>query len=244
MARLQAEGTAEDIPVLLVHGFAGSFERTWHEPGWSDLLSDEGRSVIGVDVLGHGQAPKPGSPAAYASLEQSILTALPARGPADAVGFSLGAELVLRAAAALPGRFRRIVLAGISDGVFAGGPDPEPIARAIETGEAGEQAGPVAAALLHFAVSDGNDRTALAACLRRPRTPLTAAQVAAIEADVLVVLGERDFGWPADRLVAALAGARLVALPGTDHYGTVRDFRFVAATLDFLRAPGQAGSDR
>jgi len=72
----------------------------------------------------------------------------------------------------------------------------------------------VAAALAHFARAPGNDRAALAACLRRPNPPLTEAEVAAIRARVLVVLGDRDFAGPADRLVAALPDVRLVILPG------------------------------
>jgi pimeloyl-ACP methyl ester carboxylesterase len=223
----------DDVPVVMVHGFASSYERNWREPGWTDLLCEEGRAVIGVDLLGHGQAARPRDPAAYTSLEQSILTALPGTGPVDAVGFSLGAQTLLRAAIAAPGRFRRIAVAGTGDGVFASG-DPEPAARAVETGQAEETAGPAAAALAHFAGAPGNDRAALAACLRRPYAPLTEAEVAAIRARVLVVLGDRDFAGPADRLVAALPDVRLVILPGTDHFGTLRDFRFIQATIDFL----------
>jgi pimeloyl-ACP methyl ester carboxylesterase len=226
----------DDPPVILVHGFASSYERNWREPGWADLLREEGRQVIGVDLLGHGQAARPRDPAAYSSLEQSILTAMPEAGQVDAVGFSLGAQLLLRAAAAAPGRFRRIVVAGTGDGVFAS-TDPEPAARAVETGQAEPSAGPVAAALAHFAGAPGNNRAALAACLRRPYAPLTEAEVAAIQARVLVILGDRDFAGPAGRLVAALPDARFVPLPGTDHFGTPRDFRFVQAALDFLRLP-------
>ncbi len=224
----------DDLPVMLVHGFASSYERNWREQGWADLLREEGRQVIGVDLLGHGQAARPHDPAAYASLEQSVLTAMPDTGPVDAVGFSLGAQLLLRAAATDPGRFRRIAVAGTGDGVFTSA-DPEPAARAVETGQAEETAGPVAAALAHFAGAPGNDRAALAACLRRPYAPLTEAEIAAIRARVLVILGDRDFAGPADRLVAALPDASLVILPGTDHFGTLRDFRFVQAALDFLR---------
>jgi pimeloyl-ACP methyl ester carboxylesterase len=227
------EVTVDDVPVMLIHGFASSYERNWREPGWADLLHGEGRQVIGVDLLGHGQAARPRDPAAYSSLELSILTMMPGTGPVDAVGFSLGAQLLLRAAAAAPGRFRRIAVAGTGDGIFAS-TDPEPTARAVETGQAERTAGPVAAALAHFAGAPGNDRAALAACLRRPHAPLTEAEVAAIRARVLVVLGDRDFAGPADRLVAALPDVRLVILPGTDHFGTLRDFRFVQAALDFL----------
>ena len=53
-------------PVVLVHGFGTSFELTWVHNGWVDLLADEGREVIGVDLLGHGGAPKPHDPAEYA----------------------------------------------------------------------------------------------------------------------------------------------------------------------------------
>lgn len=224
----------DDIPVMLIHGFASSFERNWRGAGWVDLLRDEGRAVVGVDVLGHGQAAKPRDPAAYSALEQSVIAELPAAGPVDAVGFSLGAELLLRAAVAVPSRFRRIVVGGVGDGVFAS-TDPEPVARAVETGQADRAAGPAAGALAHFAGEQGNDRLALAACLRRTRVPLTEAEIGAIEAEVLVVLGGRDFAAPADKLTAALPGARFAALPGTDHFGTPKDFRFVQAALDFLR---------
>ncbi len=222
-----------DVPVVLVHGFASSYERNWREPGWVDLLHDEGRAVIGVDLLGHGQAARPSEPAAYARLEDSIVAAMPADRQVDAIGFSLGAQLLLRAASAAPDRFRRIVLGGIGDNVFAS-TDPEPVARAVESGQAAQEAGPAAAALTHFAMAPGNDRAALAACLRRPRAPLTEAEVAAVRVPVLVVLGERDFAGPATRLIAALPDARLVSLSRTDHFGTPKDFRFVQAALDFV----------
>ena len=55
-------------PVVMVHGWGGSFLRTWQEPGWEALLADAGRDVIGVDLLGHGTADKPHDPEAYADL--------------------------------------------------------------------------------------------------------------------------------------------------------------------------------
>jgi pimeloyl-ACP methyl ester carboxylesterase len=51
--------TAENRPVAMVHGFAGSFDSTWENPGVAQLVRDIGRPVIGVDLLGHGTAPKP-----------------------------------------------------------------------------------------------------------------------------------------------------------------------------------------
>src|SRR5258708_8832078 len=121
-----------DIAVVLVHGLASSCERNWREPGWVDLPHEEGRPVIGVDLLGHGQAAKPSEPAAYAALEQSIGAALPPAGQVDAIGFSLGAQLLLRAASGSPARFRRIVLAGVGDSAFARS-HPQPLAPARDT---------------------------------------------------------------------------------------------------------------
>jgi pimeloyl-ACP methyl ester carboxylesterase len=49
-------------PVIMVHGWAGSFARTWQMSGVETLLQETGRKVIGVDLLGHGTADKPHLP--------------------------------------------------------------------------------------------------------------------------------------------------------------------------------------
>ncbi len=224
-----------DIPVLLVHGFASSFERNWREPGWVDVLEDEGRTVIGVDLLGHGDAPKPTDPADYRELQTCVKQAIAGYDLVDAVGFSLGAQLLLRVAAGDPGRFRRIALGGVGDNVMRSH-DPEPLARAVETGVTGESDPEAAGAFARFARAPGNDPRALAACLRRPHVPLTGVELADVRVPVLVVLGDRDFAGPPDQLLEALPSARLVALAGADHFGTPKDYRFIAETVKFLAA--------
>ncbi len=223
-----------DVPVLLVHGFASSFERNWREPGWVDLLEEEGRQVIGVDLLGHGEADKPTDPQAYAFLERSVTDHMPPAGQVDAVGFSLGAQLLLRVASESPERFRRLVVAGVGENVFAAS-DSEAVARAIESGERDLTGHEAAGAFVRFAAGSDNDPAALAACMRRSSTPLTESDLARVTVPVLVVLGDRDFVGPADRLMKALPSARLQSLSGADHFGTPKDFRFVDAALEFLR---------
>ena len=73
--------------------------------------------MIPVDILGHGAAARPHDPAAYADLESSVAVVLPDT-PVDAIGFSLGAQLLLRIAAADPSRFRRLVVIGAGENVF------------------------------------------------------------------------------------------------------------------------------
>src|SRR5882762_10913285 len=97
--------------VVLVHGFATSAERTWRENGWIDLLSDVGRDVIAIDLLGHGKAEKPHDPAAYERLEALVAEQMPDE-PVDAIGFSMGARVLLTIAADAPERFHRIVVTG------------------------------------------------------------------------------------------------------------------------------------
>ena len=110
-------GDSADAPVVLVHGLGSSFEHGWRGAGWIDLIGEAGRTVVPVDILGHGTAARPHDPAAYAELEQSVGRVLPDV-PVDAIGFSLGAQLLLRLAASDPRRFRRLVVIGAGANVF------------------------------------------------------------------------------------------------------------------------------
>ncbi len=223
------------LPVLLVHGLASSFDLNWREPGWVDLLSDAGREVIGIDLLGHGKADKPHDPAAYANVTDDIAAALPDDdSQVQAVGFSMGARLLLEVAAEQPDRFERIVVGGIGAGVFAGG-SSEALATAIEGGVVDDTHG-TARLFAQFAAGSGNDPKALGAFLRRESKPLDRAKLTALTCPVLVVLGDQDFAAPAAPLVDALPNARYLELKGVDHFATPKDFKFLDAALDFLGA--------
>ena len=218
-------------PVLLVHGFASSAEHNWRRPGWLDLLADCGRETIAIDLPGHGTAPKP---AGYENVEGHVAAAVAGREPADAIGFSAGARVLLRLAADQPGRFRRLALLGIGRGVLEPA-DPEPIVAAL-TGEPDPE-NVTGMVFRRLADGLGNDRDALIAFLRRPQRPLTQADLARITTHVLVVLGDQDPAatlTPGDDLVAALPDARLVTLRGVDHFGTPADVRCMQAVLGFL----------
>ncbi|MDD9368597.1 MAG: alpha/beta fold hydrolase, partial [Acidimicrobiales bacterium] len=154
-----------DEPVLLVHGFATSAARTWGDNGWIDLLGDVGRQVIAPDLLGHGDAAKPHDPEAYADMEGDLAAHLPDR-PVDAIGFSLGARMILTLAAEDPGRFSRIVVAGVGANLFRSDGSGA-IASAVEG--TGDPSNPVVQYFAGLAAQPGVDREARAACLRHPR---------------------------------------------------------------------------
>ena len=218
--------------MVLVHGWGGSFATTWQRSGFTELLADAGRPVIGVDLLGHGDAPKPHEPEAYADLTGRIEDALPAE-PVDAVGFSLGALTLLRLAIRRPEAFRRIVVAGIGRNAF----EPDDVGRARILAGLDGTADPednLARLFSQYADQPGNDRFALAAVMRRNDGPLAPDALAAVTAPVLIVLGDRDFAGPAEPLVEALPDARLVTLRNVDHFATPESFGFIDATLEFL----------
>src|SRR5690606_16625548 len=202
---LAAVPTASDIaapPVVLVHGRGGSFTTTWERSGFTALLADAGRQVIGVDLLGHGTAPKPHDPAEYADLTGRVLDALPP-GPVDGVGFSLGAITLLAAAAAWPERFRRLVLAGVGRNVFEH--DDEATRRIIDAIEGtADEPDNRARLFAQYAAQPGNDPVALAAALRGARPRFDEGRLARVTCPVLVAVGDEDFVLPADRLMAAL----------------------------------------
>jgi pimeloyl-ACP methyl ester carboxylesterase len=225
----------ETPPIVLVHGWGGSFQTTWRQSGFTELLADAGREVIGVDLLGHGEAPKPHDPADYADLTTRIVEALPDR-PVDIVGFSLGAITALRLATRRPELFHRIVLSGIGRNVFERDVERgQRILAGVEgTGDPDDNEGRL---FFQYASQPGNDRLALAAVLRRPDEGVfTPEELKVVECPVLVVIGDRDFAGPADQLAESLPDARLVVLRNVDHFATPEAFGFIDAALQFLEA--------
>lgn len=240
--------TAPDqTPVVLVHGWGGSFAETWERSGFTMLLADADRPVIGVDLLGHGTAPKPHDPDAYADLTGRVFAAIDEQAGTgavvDAIGFSLGAMTLIGAALKRPERFRRLVLGGVGSNVFER--DESTTAAIVDAIESQSDTSDTDASnparlFAQYAHQSGNDPVALAAIMKRPRHALlTPDDLAAITCPVLVAVGDRDFVLPAEPLVDALPDARLATLRRTDHFATPESFDFIDAALEFLDAvPG------
>jgi len=219
-------------PVVLVHGFGTSSDRTWRDNGWIDLLQDAGREVVAIDLLGHGRADKPHDPAAYAELEAHVAAQLP-DAPVDGVGFSLGARVLLTLATEAPERFASLTLLGVGANLLA----TEGSGLIIDAVEGrGDPANPVVQYFAGLAAQPDVDREALAACLRSPRPVLTPERLARATVPVKVVLGDRDFAGPGEPLVELLPDATLRMLPGVDHFATPKSFAAIDAVLEGLGA--------
>lgn len=232
--------TASAPPVTLVHGWGGSFAATWQRSGFTALLEDAGVPIIGVDLLGHGTAPKPHDPEAYGDLGARIVDALPDT-PVDAIGFSLGAATLLRVAIDRPERFHRLVLAGIGSNIFSRDESGiEAIVAGLEAVSAGGDPSSLdntVRLFTQYAAQPGNDISALTAVMKRSSAAaITPQDCARVTCPVLVIVGDKDFVYPADELAAAFPDGRCETLRGVDHFATPESFGFFDAALEFLDA--------
>jgi pimeloyl-ACP methyl ester carboxylesterase len=217
--------------LVLLHGFASSFDHNWRQTGWVDILSDFDCSAPEIDLPNHGSSPRLADSGTYAEVEEQVFRSLPAPGPLTAVGFSAGADLLLRLAIAHPGHFERIALLGVGDNVFETR-DAAVLADALES--EGEPEDVVTRLFYRLAESAGNDPRALSAFIRRARPGLREEDLSTLTCPVLVVLGDRDMTTSAARLISVLPSASLVTLAGVDHFATPSDFGAIDATMRFL----------
>jgi len=221
-------------PVVLLHGCGGSREATFESTGWLTALFAAGRAPLAIHLPGHGTRSAAHDPASYADLAGSVMRDVPA-GAFDAVGFSLGAKLLLEIAIRAPDRIGRLVLGGIGDNVFAPESIAEAAATALERGPTTDTPPPVLAFLRSWE-PERNDPLAIAAVLRRPPNPtFTEDRLRRIGSPVLIVNGDADpVAHLGDRLVSSLANATCVMLPGVDHLGLPAQPAFIRHAVAFL----------
>jgi pimeloyl-ACP methyl ester carboxylesterase len=234
------EGEGE--PIVLVHGFASTAQVNWVHPGWVTTLTRAGRRVIALDNRGHGASSKLYDPAAYhsARMAEDVRALLDHLGinRADVMGYSMGARITAFFALAHPARLRRAVLGGLGMHLVEGVGLPEKVAEALEAPSLADVHDPTGRTFRAFAEQTKSDLAALAACIRGSRQVLTRAEVAQINAPVLVAVGSKDkVAGSAPELTALLPAGRALDIPGRDHMLAVGDKVFKEGVLGFLAEP-------
>ena len=109
------------------------------------------------------------------------------------------------------------------------------MAKAMEAASPDEIVDPMLKSFRHFADEQKEDRLALAACSRGPRSTLTREAPLAIRRPTLVIAGARDqlAGSP-QGLADAIPGAKAVVIPGCDHFSMIAHGLFKASVFDFF----------
>jgi len=104
-------------PVLLVHGFMSRADIDWPRERWIEPMLDQGRTVVTVDLPGHGEAARVerAEDVRTAKLVTHLARALEETGaPFDVIGYSLGARLAWALASQHPPLVSKLVLGGLS----------------------------------------------------------------------------------------------------------------------------------
>jgi pimeloyl-ACP methyl ester carboxylesterase len=242
--------------IVLVHGFACSYESNWGQSGWIDFLVALGRTVIGLDIRGHGESGKPRDPAAYdlRLMAGDVLAVMDAAGAphADLMGYSMGGTIAMELMVHAPERFNSVIVGGMGMVTTPVPPeDTAAIVAALATDDVSNISHPKALAQRQFAESrthDPNslatldpDMKALAACLATFHPQLDKVAKGALERaqlPLLTVVGEKDgLLVDAQRLSEIVPDAELVVLAGEDHASAVSAPAYKDAVAAFLQAP-------
>jgi pimeloyl-ACP methyl ester carboxylesterase len=232
-------GPREGRAALLVHGFTSNRNEAWKGTGWYAAFERRGQRMVALDQRGHGESDKPHDLAAYGRdrLVADVVELMDHLGlkDVDLIGYSLGARVSLKLALEHPQRVWNLVLGGVGERVFEPSRTGDFMAAAMEAEDPETIAEPLLKSFRQFADEQGEDRLALAACIRAPSERLDPDSLLALNMPVLVVAGARDMlaGDP-QGLADYIRGARSVTLPGCDHFNAIPHALLKAAVFDFL----------
>jgi pimeloyl-ACP methyl ester carboxylesterase len=250
-ARIRYVDQGAGAPVVLLHGFTGTIERSWVGTGVLHDLARDYR-VVALDLRGHGRSDKPHEPKAYEELGADVIRLLDHLriGKAHGVGYSLGGIILARLLVTHPERFASAVLGGAAYRRSRG----EDADRATEAAAREIEAGLYRALIVSTAPTDEpppdeafivlrsgvisreSDLRAHAALMRARRALLVSdAEIGAVRVPTLAVVGAAD---PALPRVQAMRKRwpqlEVQVVPGAAH-PTVHE-RGLPRHLEFLAA--------
>lgn len=226
-------------PVVLVHGFASNARVNWLDTGWIDWLVRAGYRTIALDNRGHGDSVKLHNAEDYRLEKMSgdveaLIDHLGLQ-RVRAIGYSMGARILLDFATRHSDRLEKLVLGGIGSGMAKAGLDRELIAAALLASTLGDIEDPVGRSYRLFADQTRSDRQALAACIRGYGRPVEPAEIAHIAVHTLVAVGTKDaVAGSAAELAAMIPNAEVLDIPNRDHMRATGDRVFKEGAAAFL----------
>jgi pimeloyl-ACP methyl ester carboxylesterase len=252
----QIHGQGE--PLLLLHGGLGHFEM--FEPMLPTLA--EGRTVIGVDLHGHGRTPLGDRPISLIDIGDDMALILKSLGyeQVDVLGYSFGGGVALRLAIQHPEMVRRLVV--VSAGYAQDGFYPEMLPQQAVVG-AGMLEMMKGTPMYQSYVAVAPDPSEFPRLLDRMgefmRTPYDWSEdVKELKPPVMLVYGDsdmfrlehvisfyqllggglKDAGWQREHM----SPNRLAILPDLTHYEMFLSPRLAATVMPFLNGDSGAAS--
>jgi len=239
-AELNFEDTGgDDMPIVLVHGFATNLTENWKRTGWCSAFEAKRRRVVAMDNRGHGESQKFYDPEDYGGevLVDDVLALLDHLNVerADLMGYSMGARISLGCVLKDGGRFETLILGGVGSSFFDRSSGPSQMASALMADDPESITDATARGFRIFAEQQGEDRKALAAFVKGAPFKIEEADLAMIRTPTLVVAGAHDdlAGNP-QALADLIPGAKSVTLPGCDHMYAIPHGLYKASVMDFL----------
>ena len=232
-------------PMVLVHGWGADLNSNWVASGWVKVLMQY-RTVILIDVRGHGQSDKPHAldPYSYAAMCSDVLAVMDELNiqKSDFMGYSMGAFMGAYLLGHHAERFTSMVLGGIGDETESSAAQGTVIAHALRAADVTKIDGTYGKQVrLYIEANPNNDLESLAYSALKmwpegfPRK-IAGPNIVDALFPVLIVNGEDDHPYvdTADLLVNLLSNGRYHKIPGTDHLTVVSDERFKKVVIDFL----------
>lgn len=247
------EKDAGTRPILLLHGFSSSSKLNWEDTGWVGALREAGRTVITVDLPGHGRSGAPEDMDSYspsrirADLLQiafdagarPLLDGHPESG-LDVIGYSLGSRLAWEFGATQPELVHRLVLGGPNVADPLANFDLAAAQRFLADGT------PISdestAGLLRMAqMVPRNNIFAMLSLIEAIKVEPYVPAEAVPHMPMLLVAGEKDERAATMPQLAALAreaGSMVeeLIIPGRNHNNVITSRAFKQAAIEFLAA--------
>lgn len=230
--RLRYFATGDGDPVLLLHGFSGSAEGLYIEPGTFDVLAKAGYRAIALDQRGHAGSDKPHADDAYGkNMVEDVRRLLDhlAIDQVHLVGYSMGGKVANTFREKYPERLRSITLGGY------GWPWQS---QEITLSAAQEN-------VKNRPVLPGNDLLALAA-VQVGMSELSTSQdsIEANEVPALAIIGDKDVVVPVadqESLARKMQNLEFVVIPGTHAGPDGAPYKpvFAARLVEFLGRVGR-----
>ena len=231
------------VPVVLIHGFTGTYARHWEGPGVMQALETAGYRVVAMDCRGHGQSGKPADPAKYGmEMVADVLRLLDHLKieRAHVVGYSMGGAIANQLLVRHPERLLTVTLLGagwagddlteltsmmnaMADG-FAR-KDASVLVRLVNS-SATAQPSEQEIAAMNAALFARNDPQALSAVARTlpALMKVPADQLRKTTLPVLALIGDQDLSnlQSVRRMKEIMPRLEVVELPGATHASSVR----------------------